>query len=94
MKRGEILHGLEIVIFNHPRVSWHYDLLDELQDLGYIDWFSWYDINKQKQLYKINATHKGLMYYATQRGKRVSKFYFVLATIILVIPYIAILLTI
>jgi hypothetical protein len=94
MTRGEILHGLEIVIFNHHRVDWHYDLLEKLQDLGYIDWFSWYDINKQKQLYKINATQKGLSYYIDNKGKRTSKFYFVLATIILIIPYVAILLTI
>jgi hypothetical protein len=94
MTRGEILHGLEIVIFNHRRVDWHYDLLEKLQDQGYVDWFSWYDIDKEKQLYKINATQKGLMYYTNQRGKRTSKFYFVLATIILIIPYVAILLSI
>ena len=90
MTRGEILHGLEIVIFKHPRVSWHYDLLDELQDRGYVDWFSWYDENKQRQSYRINATQKGLTYYADNKGKRTSKFYYVLALFILLIPYLII----
>jgi hypothetical protein len=92
MKRGDILYGIEVVIFKHPRKSWHFDLLDKLQDRGYIDWYGWYDDKEGRHRYQINATHKGLMYYATQRGKRVSKFYFVLATIILVIPYVVILL--
>jgi hypothetical protein len=90
MTRGEILHGLEIVIFKHPRVSWHYDLLDELQDRGYVDWFSWYDENKQRQSYTIEATQKGLIYYADNKGKRTSKFYYVLALFILLIPYLII----
>jgi hypothetical protein len=93
MKRTDILHGIEIVIFKHPRRKWHYDLLDRLMDAGYIDWYGWYDEKEQRHKHQINATQKGLMYYANQRGKRVSKFYFVLTTIILVIPYVAILLS-
>jgi hypothetical protein len=93
MKRMDILHGIEIVIYNHPRKSWHYDLLEKLQDQEYVDWFAWYDEKEQRHKHQINATQKGLMYYANQRGKRVSKFYFVLTTIILVIPYVAILLS-
>ena len=94
MKRGDILYGIEVIIFNHPRESWHFDLLGKLQDQGYIDWYGWYDDKEQRYKYQINPTQKGLMYYATQRGKRVSKFYFVLATIILIIPYVVILLNI
>jgi hypothetical protein len=94
MKRMDILHGIEIVIYNHPRESWHYDLLQKLQDREYIDWYGWHDEKEGRHIYQINATQKGLMYYANQRGKRVSKFYFVLATIILVIPYVVILLNI
>jgi hypothetical protein len=93
MKHKDIIYGVEIIVFNHPRQKWHFDLLDKLQDQGYIDWYGWYDEKEGRHRYQINATHKGLMYYATQRGKRVSKFYFVLATIILVIPYVAILLS-
>jgi hypothetical protein len=92
MKRTDILHGIEIVIFNHPRRKWHYDLLDRLMEAGYIDWYGWYDEKEKRYRHQINATHKGLMYYATQRGKRTSKFFYVLATAILIIPYVVILL--
>jgi hypothetical protein len=92
MKHKDILYGVEIIVFNHPRESWHFDLLDKLQDQGYIDWYSWYDDKEQRHKHQINATQKGLIYYATQRDKKKSKFYFVLATIILIIPYVAILL--
>ena len=92
MKRNDILYGIEIIIFNHPRETWHFDLLDKLQDRGYIDWYGWYDDKEERYKYQINATHKGLMYYAIQRSKRKSKMYFLLATAILIIPYVVILL--
>jgi hypothetical protein len=91
MKRGDILYGIEVVIFNHPRKSWHYDLLQKLQDQDYIDWYGWYNDKEGKHKYKINATQKGLIYYATQRGKRKSKFFYVLFTIVLLIPYLILL---
>jgi hypothetical protein len=91
VKRSNILYGIEIVIFNHPRKQWHFDLLDKLQARGYIDWYGWYDDKEQRHKYQINATQKGLMYYATQRGKRTSKFFYVLSTIILLIPYLILL---
>jgi hypothetical protein len=94
MKHKDIIYGVEIIVFNHRRQQWHFDLLDKLQDQGYIDWYGWYDEKEIRHKYQINATHKGLMYYATQRSRRASKFYFVLATIILVIPYVVILLNI
>jgi hypothetical protein len=92
MKHTDILYGLEIVIFQHPRKQWHHDLLDQLQDKGYIDFFTWYDYKIERHRYQLNATHKGLMYYATKRSKRKSKMWFVLATAILLIPYLVILL--
>jgi hypothetical protein len=91
MKRMDILHGIEIIIFNHKRQSWHYSLLEKLQNQDYIDWYCWYDNKERKHKYQINATQKGLMYYATQRGKRKSKFFYVLFTIVLLIPYLILL---
>jgi hypothetical protein len=91
MKRMDILHGIEIIIFNHKRQSWHYSLLEKLQNKDYIDWYGWYDDKEGKHKYQINATQKGLMYYATQRGKRKSKFFYVLFTIVLLIPYLILL---
>jgi hypothetical protein len=91
MKHKDILYGLEIVIFNHPRKEWHNVLLDKLQDRGYIDWYGWYDEEEEKYKYQINATHKGLIYYATKRSKRNSNFFYILSTIILLIPYLILL---
>lgn len=92
MKHTDILYGLEIVIFEHPRRNFHFDLLDRLMEKGYIDWFGWYDEKQEKFLYQINATQKGLMYYAVNRGKRKSKLFYVITTIIFLIPYVAIIL--
>jgi hypothetical protein len=94
MKRINILYGLELIIFNYERQSFDYPLIEKLMNKKYIDWFAWYDDKEGRYKYQINTTHKGLMYYATNRSKRRSKFYFVLTTIILIIPYVAILLSI
>jgi hypothetical protein len=90
MKRINILYGIELIIFNYERKPFDYDLLDKLIDKNYIDWFSWYDDTQGRYKHQINATHKGLIYYATNKSKRKSKLYYVLALFILLIPYLII----
>ena len=94
MKRINILYGLELIIFEYERKPFDYDLLAKLIEENYIDWFAWYDNKEDRYKHKINATHKGLMYYASNKRKRRPKVYFILPIIILIIPYVAILLNI
>jgi hypothetical protein len=86
MKRTDILYGLELVIFKYERKYYDYDLLDTLMDKGYVDWYGWYDDKKERFLYSINATQKGLWYYATHKHKSRYKGRALLGIIILLLP--------
>jgi hypothetical protein len=89
MSRLEILHGLEILIFKHPRKKWHFDLLEKLRENEYVDWFGWYDKKLGRYKHAINTTHKGLLYYAEHRNKKYNKVGIMLLIILLLSPIFA-----
>lgn len=91
MKRSDILYGIEVVLFNHPRKEYQHDILDRLEELGYIDWFSWYDDKLGRVRLKINATQKGLLYYNKYKHRSPYKGWAILGLITLILPYVFIL---
>ena len=91
MKRTDILYGIELVIFKYKRKYDDYDLLDKLMDRGYIDWFSWFDKKAGRHKHKINATQKGLWYYATYKHKNQYKIKTLFLIIVALIPFIILL---
>ena len=88
MKRINILYGIELIIFNYERKYFDYELLNILMDKNYIDWYSWYDKKQQRFSHSINATHKGLLYYATHKHKNRYKGRALLGIIILLLPFV------
>lgn len=86
MKHIDILYGLEVIIFKHRRKQEHYELLDKLIEKGYIDIFTWFDEKKGRHQYQLNATHKGLMYYATKKKKGRYRFIAFISIIVALIP--------
>jgi len=91
MNRIEILYGLDLVINNHKREDYDYKLLDKLMERNYIDWFSWFDEEAGRFKHKINATHKGMLYYTGKRGNKRKRFAILFTITLLILPVVLIL---
>lgn len=86
MKRIEKLYGLELIINNHKREEYDYNLINKLMERDYIDWFSWFDEEAGRFKHKINATHKGMLYYTEQRRNRGNRLAALLFVALIVLP--------
>jgi hypothetical protein len=86
MKRIDKLYGLDLIINNHKRQDYDYDLISKLMDRDYIDWFTWFDEKAGRHKYKINATHKGMIYYTENIRKRGTKLIALLCVVLIVLP--------
>ena len=86
MKRIDKIYTLDLIINNHKRKEYDYELIKKLIDTNYLDWFSWFDEKTGRHKYKINATHKGMLYYTENRNNRKTKWVALLCVILIVLP--------
>lgn len=86
MKRIDKLYGLDLIINNHKREQYDYDLINKLMEQNYIDWFSWFDEKAGRFKHKINATHKGILYYTEYKRHRGNRLATLLFVALIVLP--------
>ena len=86
MKSIDKLYGLDLIINNHKREEYDYDLINKLMEHNYIDWFSWFDVEAGRFKHKINATHKGMLYYTEHKSKRGNRLAALLFVALIVLP--------
>lgn len=91
MKAVDKIYILDLIINNHERKEYDYDLIQKLIDTDYLDWFSWFDEEVGRHRHKINATQKGMLYYAENIKKRKSKLTYLFFIVVMLVPLIILL---
>lgn len=91
MKRIDKIYILDLIINNHKRKEYDYDLIEKLIDTDYLDWFNWFDEEAGRHRHKINATHKGMLYYTENIKKRKSKLTYLFFIVVMLVPLIILL---
>lgn len=91
MKRIDKIYALDLIINNHKRKEYDYDLIQKLIDTDYLDWFSWFDEEAGRHKHKINATQKGMLYYTENIKKRKSKLTYLFFIVVMLVPLIILL---
>lgn len=91
MKAVDKIYVLDLIINNHKRKEYDYELIEKLIDTNYLDWFSWFDEEAGRHRHKINATHKGMLYYTENIKKRKSKLTYLFFIVIMLVPLIILL---
>ena len=86
MKIINKIYVLDLIIHNQSRREYDYELIDKLIETGYLDWFTWFDEEEGRHKYKINATHKGMLYYTGHKNRNGKRLAIMLCITLLILP--------
>lgn len=86
MKRIDKIYILDLIIKNQSRREYDYELMDKLIETGYLDWFTWFNEKSGRYEHKINATHKGMLYYTENKNRSGKGLVVVLFIALLILP--------